>query len=111
MVGGKVQISAGWGGWPRWSSDGHEIIYRYFRNPSALMSVALRTANRGMEAAAPVQVMPFGGFGSNTARAWDVTADGRRFLLSGLTGPYGFNRLNVVVNWQARTSKQPRPSR
>jgi len=104
IVGGKVQISAGWGGWPRWRRDGREILYRYFRNPSALMSVALRTGSR-IEAAAPAQVIPIGGFGTNTARGWDVTADGQRFLLSGLTGPYGSNRLNVVVNWQARISK------
>ena len=69
------------------------------------MSVRLRTASRGFEASAPTQVMPLGGFASATARAWDVTPDGQRFLLSGLTGPYGLNRLNVVVNWQARVNK------
>ena len=31
VLGGKVQISAGWGGWPRWSSDGREIFYRFSR--------------------------------------------------------------------------------
>jgi len=34
-----------------------------------------------------------------------VTADGQRFLLSGLVSPYTSNRLNVVVNWQARLNR------
>jgi len=93
-----MQISAGWGGWPRWRGDGKEILYRYFRNPSALMSARLQTETRRIEVAAPAQVIPLGGFASGRARAWDVTADGQRFLASGLVGPYGFNHLTVLVN-------------
>ena len=105
VLGAKVQISAGHGGWPRWRSDGKEIFYHLFRNPSALMSARLRTGNFEIEATAPVQVFPLVGFASTTARAWDVTADGQRFLLSGLAGPFTLNRLNVVVNWQARVNR------
>jgi serine/threonine protein kinase len=104
-LGGKVQVSAGNGGWPRWRGDGKEIFYEFFRNPSAMMSARVRTGSGGIEADAPVQVFPFGGFASTTARAWDVTADGQRFLLSGLAGPSPGSRLNVVVNWQARVKE------
>jgi putative intracellular protease/amidase len=69
------------------------------------MSARLRTGNFEIEATAPVQVFPLVGFASTTARAWDVTADGQRFLLSGLAGPFTLNRLNVVVNWQARVNR------
>jgi len=106
VLGGKVQISAGYGGWPRWRSDGKEVFYRYFRNPSALMSARILTGSGEIEAAAPVQVFPLGGFASNTARAWDVAADGQHFLLAGLVEPYThISRLNVVVNWQARLNR------
>jgi Tol biopolymer transport system component len=105
-LGGKVQISAGHGGWPRWRSDGKEIFYRFFANPSALMSARIRTGNGEIEAAAPVEVFPFGGFASSTARLWDVTANGQQFLLADLVGPYSpRNRLNVVVNWQVRLNQ------
>lgn len=106
VLGGKVQISAGWGGWPRWRSDGKEIFYHHFRNPFSWMFARIRTTNGGIEAAAPVPMFRLTGLASDTARTWDVAADGQHFLITQAVGPHPhITRLNVVVNWQTRANR------
>jgi|SRR5579871_2752226 len=113
--GGKVQISTGSGGWPRWRADGKEIFYHLFTSSPRLMAARIRMGKGGIEAEAAVELFYFGGTASSTARLWDVTADGQRFLTAGQVGAGSAgsqqiesitgSRLDVVVNWQARANK------
>ncbi|MGD0776205.1 MAG: protein kinase [Candidatus Solibacter sp.] len=103
--GGKVQISTD-GGWPHWRGDGKEIFYHRFTDHPELMAARIRVGNGGIQSESPVELFPFGGNASVTAHTWDVTADGQRLLISELVGLSSVaNRLNVVVNWQARLSR------
>ena len=103
--GGKVPISTD-GGWPRWRGEGKEVFYHRFINHPAIMAARVRVGNGGIKAEAPVELFSFGGNASVTAHTWDVTADGQRLLISELIGLSSVaNRLNVVVNWQARLKK------
>jgi hypothetical protein len=70
------------------------------------MAARIRVGKGGIEAENPVELLPFGSSTSSTARLWDVTADGQRFLLAQQVGfSATASRLNVVVNWQARVNK------
>ncbi|HXK02252.1 MAG TPA: hypothetical protein VMS37_07605, partial [Verrucomicrobiae bacterium] len=104
--GGRVQISTGSGGWPRWRADGKEIFYHLFTSRPRLMAARIRTGNGRIEADAPLELFFFAGTATSTARLWDVTADGQRFLTTGqVGGSITADRLNVVVNWQARVNR------
>ena len=103
---GKVQVSTSSGGWPRWRADGKEIFYHLLTSRPRLMGARIRTANGEIEAEAPLELFFFAGTASSTARLWDVTADGQRFLTSGqVGGSITADRLNVVVNWQALVNR------
>jgi hypothetical protein len=70
------------------------------------MTARIRTGKGGIEAEAPVELFYFGGTFTATARLWDVTADGQRFLTAGQVGAsITGDRLKVMVNWQARVNR------
>jgi serine/threonine-protein kinase len=78
--GGRSLISIGGGTEPRWSSDGRELFYR---SGESMMVVAVTTAPR-FRAAEPRQLFEgrylFGGTRPG-APQYDVTPDGRRFVM------------------------------
>ena len=96
---GKWQVSRGTGNWPRWRADGKEIIY--MRGDNAKMGVEVKTRGAAFESGVP-QLL----FQGPVDSGWDVTADGRRFLLAASqarqTGPVP---ITVVLNWQALLKK------
>ena len=97
---GKWQVSKDGGTNPRWRADGKEIIFSF---GPAIMSVDVNGSNAGFQMGTPKQL--FRGPGNN---GWDVTGDGKRFLMivppnQGMqTAP---TPITVVLNWQAELKK------
>jgi Tol biopolymer transport system component len=103
---GKFQVSTGAGGTqPRWRRDGKELFY--LAADGKLMAVETQTTPK-FEAAAPKALfdpqIPRGGVPPFMYYRYDVTADGKRFLVnSSPTAPESSAAapITVVVNWLA----------
>jgi serine/threonine-protein kinase len=102
---GKWHVSPGGGSRPRWSSDGNTIFYRRLRRdleapgPDRMMAVRVSTG-RSFAAEKPL-VVAEGRFapGGSATPNYDVTADGRRFLLVKPATESVLMPLIVVENW------------
>jgi hypothetical protein len=102
---GKFQVSTGAGGTqPRWRRDGKEIFY--IAADGKIMAVDVKTAPK-FEAGAPKALfdprMAIGG-PAYTYFRYDVTADGKRFLVNSVAGApesSASTPITVVLNWQA----------
>jgi Tol biopolymer transport system component len=103
--GGKFHISSGGGSQPRWRRDGKEI---YYISPDGkLMAVEVKTAPT-FEAGVPkalFQTEIEGGGGVQAVFRYDVSADGRRFLINTVPGQAASAPVTVVLNWTAGLKK------
>ena len=105
--GGRWQVSNAGGSRPTWSRNGRELFY--LNNDAMLMSVPIRPATGGeFSAGLPVQILKTAYVAGRTllgldVRAYDVSADGQRFLM--IKEPQQANddplppRMVVVLNW------------
>jgi Tol biopolymer transport system component len=93
--GGKWQVSADGGGFPRWRGDGAELYY--LASDNAVMAVRVKSGTTSFEIGAAerlFQAHP----PPQPGHPYAVTADGRRFLfITSATAP---SPLTVVLNWQ-----------
>ncbi len=99
-TGARWQVSTNGGTRPRWRGDGKELFY-FSRTGSA----------RGMFMAVPIGVKgetieaglaePLFEVGMAVGHNYDVTADGRRFIVSAYTKEVLSSPITVVLNWQA----------
>jgi Tol biopolymer transport system component len=97
--GGKWQVSTGGGAEPLWSRSGREIFYR---QGNRMLSVSVSTAN-GFAAGNPAVLfereyasVPF----PATGVAYDVSADGQRFLMvKEVEQSAAPVQIQVIVNW------------
>ena len=85
------------GGWqPLWRGDGHELFY--FGLDNRLYTVPFQDQHRDEHPPTPESLFQVSG----SVRDYDVTPDGRRFLVNyeptATSGP----AIQVVVNWEAR---------
>jgi len=101
--GGKWLISTGGGAEPRWGEDGKELYY--LAADGKLMSVDIAT-NPVFQAGVPrvlfqTPLPPRPG----VRESWDMTPDGKRFLLLAPVGQGGEVPFTVVLNWQAGLNK------
>ena len=101
---GKWQMSASGGVWPRWRRDGKELFYR--APDDKLVSVAISEAvgNLVIGKAQPLfQIRPApGGLGP----MYDISADGKKFVVVSQSGQQESRPLTLVVNWPALLKKQ-----
>jgi len=103
----EKRISIAGGEQPRWRGDGRELFF--VGGDSKMMAVAVK-AMAGpkpiFEAAAPQPLFEahLAQFIDNAAFEYDVTADGKRFLLDTIAGGSA-PLLNVVLNWDAGLRK------
>jgi hypothetical protein len=100
-LGAKRIISPSGGGWPRWSRDGTEIFYLSPNNE--LMAASVRRTGDRLDISAPrrlfaVQPRPPVRL---DAYAWDVSPDGRRFLVNTLVEDPSSTVITLVLNWMA----------
>jgi serine/threonine-protein kinase len=96
---GKWKVSVDGGARPIWRSDGNELFYR---NGEAMMAVAVET-RRTFRASTPVLLFRGPQYYFRSARHYDVTPDGTRFLMirdeaDGVEDQVP-RELTVVVNW------------
>ena len=84
----KFQISTAGGRGPRWRADGQELFY--VAPNGELMAVAFESG-RGPGNSRVLFNAGLAGF--------DVTADGRRFLLTQRLADAGDTPITVIVNW------------
>ena len=93
----KVQVSTHGGGQPRWRGDGSELFYV---EGETLMTVAV-TAGLGLRVG-PAQVLfEHMGIARRPGQQYDVSADGKRFVLIEPVGGPPRPFISVVQNWFA----------
>jgi Tol biopolymer transport system component len=100
---GKWMVSSGGGIEPRWSRDGKELFFFAGQTLMAVPVSVQPTFSSGPPVAlfdAPVQ----SGY-TNDSHRWQVSPDGKRFLLITNAGQDQAPPLDVVVNWQAGLKK------
>jgi len=90
--GGQILISTDGGATPRWSHDGRELFYR---NGDRMMAVDVQTSP-AFRAGTPKVL-----FKGTYASAYDVSPDGKRFLMikPPATAQAPTDQVTVVVNW------------
>ena len=97
---GKWQISQDGGTRPKWRADGKELI---FRAPNGSPMAVEITTSPAFQAGIPKPLFTL----PPNAGAWDVTADGKRFLV---VMPFQSQQnartpITVVLNWEAGLKK------
>jgi len=101
--GGKWQISQNGGQEMRWRGDGRELYWN--TSDGKVFAADIQTGARGLQNGTPHELFTAPMY-TATAGAFDVTADGQRFvLLLFASQGEGSIRLNVVSNWQAGLPK------
>ncbi|MBC7791225.1 MAG: protein kinase [Anaerolineae bacterium] len=96
-AGGRRQVSVTGGEQPRWTKGGREIVYR---RGSAVMAVPVDSASG--DVGKPVELFRKGQpdrLGQGRTLAYDVSADGNRFLLILPESKSGAQPTVVVLNW------------
>jgi hypothetical protein len=94
---GKSKISTEGGDEPVWSRDGRELFYR---SGDTMLAVAI-TTQPAFVAGLPRRLFDghYEGTGTGTS-GYDVSADGRRFLMIQPAEPeQPVTQINVVLNW------------
>jgi Tol biopolymer transport system component len=111
---GEWTISLAGGEMPRWSGDGKELFF--VAADGKMMAVAVKAVagpKPSFEAGAPVPLFDahMAHSGVDVNFEYDVTADGKRFLINTIAGPGGgagaasAPPLTVVTNWAAGLKK------
>jgi dipeptidyl aminopeptidase/acylaminoacyl peptidase len=98
---GKWQISTGGGIFPRWRRNGTEIYYLALDNK--LMAAAVNEKGPSLEVGAVKPLFDTRAIG--VRYAYDVTADGQRFLINSFPTQSASAPITVVVNWTAGLKK------
>jgi len=99
---GKWQVSKDGGGAPKWSADGKQIFFR--SSSTGGMAVDVKTNGAAFGAGVPQRL--FQALQVSSDYAWDVSGDGKRFVVAvPQGGPTGPIPINVVLNWPALLKK------
>ncbi len=99
---GKEQISTEGGTEPLWAPDKHKLFYR---NGDKMMSVEVETAP--VFTAAKPELLFEGQFAiSRIAANYDITNDGRRFLMIRSEKESVPTKLHVVLNWSEEVKRR-----
>ncbi|OFV91843.1 MAG: hypothetical protein A3H95_02685 [Acidobacteria bacterium RIFCSPLOWO2_02_FULL_64_15] len=98
----KVRISTAGGNLPRWRRNGQEIFYLAPDNKLMAVAVTPQASDFSVGAAqALFEARPRGG----QRYSYDVSPDGRRFLIATLAERPPIAPLTIVVNWPAELNK------
>jgi hypothetical protein len=97
--GAKRLVSSGGGGWPRWTRGGRELIY--LAPDNRLMAVAVTATPGRLDVATPralfaIRPRPPARL---DAYAYDVFADGQRFVVNTLVEDTSPRSITLVLNW------------
>ncbi len=105
LKGGKQQLTSTGGYWNRWAADGKTIFFS--TGAGGLFALPIKVTNDAIEAGKPVALFTVAGLPSMGFydEPFDVTPDGRRFLLKVIGERSGQSRAVLVTNWPARLRK------
>jgi len=95
---GKWQISRGGGSEPRWRGDGKEIFYL---GPTGMLTAVPVSTEGTFSTGAPTPLFQFHGrapISSTDVFSYDVTKDGKRFLVNRYVKPERITPLTVVLH-------------
>ncbi len=98
-AGGPWQISNGGGGQPHWRRDGKELFY--VSPDKKLMAVGVNGSSNKFEAGIPKLLFELRVAYTPGNPAYDVTADGQRFLVNTFVEQNAPSPVTVVMNWTA----------
>jgi Tol biopolymer transport system component len=102
--GNKVRISTGGGRYPEWNSDGREL---YYVSPDLkVMAVSLKISGDTVEASAPRELFALPII-NNGLMPYDVTPDGKRFLVRAVPAGELSQPLTLLSNWPALLKQAP----
>ena len=96
--GGKWQVSTTGGLFPRWRGDGRELFY--IAPEGRLLAASVSAQSSGFEVGAVATLFAMR-MKANQRYPYDVTADGRRFLVNTLRDEASPEPLTLVLNWPA----------
>jgi Tol biopolymer transport system component len=100
------QVSSKGGSNPRWTRDGKSLV---FVAPGGMLTLVDVTTVPRLTVSAPRELFRLPGIptvpGLQNTAAWDVTRDGKRFLVAVPTGEEARAPITVVLNWGATGSK------
>ena len=99
--GARYQVSTNGGYQPKWRRDGKELFY--VAPDKKLMMVAVKAEGNSFEASAPQPLfeMRIGNLPLTGSPFYDVTRDGRRFIVSTAVEESAPTPMTVVLNWNA----------
>jgi hypothetical protein len=96
---GKWQISTGGGQYPRWRRDGRELFF--LAGDSRVMAAEVDPKSGSFQVGA---VKPlFAAFAEDSAMPFDVSADGKRFLI--VSAPEQSSAITLLINWPELLNK------
>jgi len=93
---GRWQISNDFGNWPLWSPDGSELFY-FSMQSGMYMSVPIRYDPQ-FHAGTPRPLFD-GPYLRQNGRHYDITPDGKRFLMVRENTNIDAAEIHVVMNW------------
>jgi len=99
---GKWQISSAGGSYPRWRRDGKELFYVAL--DKTLMAVEIRSGS-GFAAGVPKPLFRTQMKWLDIGFQYDVSPDGKRFLINTLAEEEKADAITVVQNWTAELKK------
>ncbi|HUV13209.1 MAG TPA: hypothetical protein VMY18_06175, partial [Acidobacteriota bacterium] len=94
-TGGRWQISTQGGSNGIWSRDGRELFYR---KGDTMMKVSIQT-DPSFNAGRPESI--FEGRYRHTGRDYDISLDGKRFVMIRPEAPFTTTQLNLILGWSA----------
>jgi Tol biopolymer transport system component len=103
---GKWQVSRRGGTEPRWRGDGKEIFYE---GPTGTLTAVPASTESGFSTGAPVPLFQIHGraaISSTDVFTYDVTKDGKRFLVNRYVKPDHIAPLTIVLNAAAAAEEQ-----
>jgi len=100
--GGKWQISSAGGSYPRWRRDGKELFY--IAPDQTLMAVEITTASQ-FAAGVPTALFRTQIKRLDIGFQYDVSPDGKRFLINTLAGEEKSEAITIVQNWTAELKR------
>lgn len=101
--GGKIQISASGGTFPRWRSDGREILY--LAGNRTMMSVSILMSGGELRPDTPRRLFDIN-IGTSAGPIYDVTADGSRFIFAARSSSGAVPGVTLLQNWPQLLPRQ-----